>query len=83
MFLKPSKKLAACVLSCSFFEHYINNNLYLAQKYAQMFVHEHYLFQDVNSLLRMKPEEKLEEGQIYKHSFAQDRGFCVFPRILQ
>ena len=39
---------------------YTNNNLYLVQKYARIFVRGHYLFHYANSLPRAKPEEICE-----------------------
>ena len=39
---------------------YTNNNLYVARKYARIFVRGHYLFHYANSLPRAKPEENCE-----------------------
>ena len=57
--------------------NYINNSLHLVQKYARIFVREHYLFQEANSFLRAKLEENCElrgkdnvQGQISEHIFA-------------
>ena len=56
---------------------YINNSLYLARKYAWIFVRGHYLFREANSFPRAKLEENCElwgtdnvQGQILKHIFA-------------
>ena len=56
---------------------YINNNLYLARKYARIFVRGHYLFREANSFARAKLEENCElrgtdnvQGQISEHIFA-------------
>ena len=55
---------------------YINNSLHLARKYAQIFVHGHYLFREANSFPRAKLEENCElrgadnvKGQISEHIF--------------
>ena len=55
---------------------YINNSLYLARKYAQIFVRGHYLFREANSFPRAKLEENCElqgadnvQGQIFEHIF--------------
>ena len=57
-------------------EHYINNSLHLARKYAQIFVRGHYLFREANSFPRAKLEENCElrgadnvQGQISEHIF--------------
>ena len=64
---------------------YINNNLHLARKYARIFVHEHHLFGEVNSFPRALLEENCElrgtdnvQGQISKHIFAPNGGYCVY-----
>ena len=55
---------------------YINNSLYLVQKYARIFLHGHYLFWKAKGFLRVQLEENCEpwgthnvQGQICQHSF--------------
>ena len=55
---------------------YINNSLYLARKYAQIFVRGHYLFREAYSFPRAKFEENCElrgadnvQGQISERIF--------------
>ena len=64
---------------------YINNSLYLARKYARIFVPGHYLFREANSFPRAKLEENCEirgtdnvQGQISVHIFAPNIGYCVY-----
>ena len=56
---------------------YIHNTLHVTQKYAQIFVCGHYLFQEVNGFPRVKLEESCElrgtdnvQAQISEHIFA-------------
>ena len=66
---------------------WINNGLYLARKYARIFVHGHYWFQDANSFPKVKLEENcdLEEQIMFEEKntsiFFRKIG-VVFP-ILQ
>ena len=67
------------------FEEYINSSRHLARKYARIFVCGHYLFQEANSFLRVKLEENCElretdnvQGQISKHIFAANGGYCLY-----
>ena len=66
-------------------EHYINNSLHLARKYARIFVRGHYLFRVENSFPRAQLEENCElrwtdnvQGQISEHIFAPNGGYCVY-----
>ena len=69
---------------------YINNSLHLPRKYARIFVRGHYLFREANSFPRAKLEENCEfrgtdnvQGQICKHIFAANEGYCVYyPSVL-
>ena len=69
---------------------WINNGLYLARKYARIFVHGHYLFQDANSFPKVKLEENWPwgtdnvRGKKYKHIFAQNWCRVSYPsNVLQ
>ena len=64
--------------------------LYLARKYAGIFVHGHYLFQDANSFPKVKLEENWPwgtdnvRGKKYKHIFAQNWCRVSYPsNVLQ
>ena len=69
---------------------YINNSLYLARKYARIFVRGHYLFREANSFPRAKLEETCElrgtdnvQGQISVHIFeAKWRLLCLLMCLL-
>ena len=41
-------------------EEYVHNSLHLAQKYARISVHGHYLFREANSFLKTKLKENCE-----------------------
>ena len=63
---------------------YISNSRHLARKYAWIFVHRHYLFQEANSFPRAKLEKNCElrgtdnvQGQISKHIFTPNGGYCL------
>ena len=64
---------------------YINNTFHLAQKYARIFARGHYLLREANSFLRVYLKENCEflgtdyvQGQIFKHIFAPNGGYCVY-----
>ena len=64
----------------------INNSLHLAEKYARIFVHGHYLFREAKySFPRAELKENCElrgtvdnvQGQISKHFFAPNGDYCA------
>ena len=64
---------------------YKNKSRHLAQKYARIFVHGHYLFREANSFPRAKLGRNCElrgtdnvQGQISEHIFASNGGYCVY-----
>ena len=88
--LFDSQQTASLTLAMRFFGkylslRYINNSLYLAQKYPRIIVHGHYVFQNANSFPRAKLEEICElratgnvEGQTYVHVLAHNRDYFVY-----
>ena len=78
------RNLPLILLSILITHEYINNSLYLARKYALIFVRGHYLSQEANSFLGAKLEENCElqgtenvQGQISEHIFAPNGGYFV------
>ena len=68
-----------------FYQRYINDSLHLARKYATIFAHRHYLFQEVNSFPRAQLEENCQlrvthnvQGQLCGHIFAPNGGYRVY-----
>ena len=64
---------------------YINNSLFLARKYARIFVRGHYLFREANSFPRAKLDENCElrgtdnvQRQISEHSFAPNGDYRAY-----